>query len=235
MVVSSYFKKHRGFAIGITSVGGCVSTFIAPVASNYLLENYGYIGAAVISGAFVLNHCVGASLYQPVKWHMKPAKTCLLPEKPSNWNKESEETNLQEKVQLKPCNKAQTSKSENQNENDNYKTTLRNQEPANKFIKVLQSTYNNLKSLKYMRVHLISWVYFVFMFGLTNFLMWVPFVMTSKGFSLETAAWCSSLSSFGNLIGRILMSLLADRKFFNVIYGLMFGEVLMGFSIIGKI
>ncbi|RXG58282.1 Monocarboxylate transporter 14, partial [Armadillidium vulgare] len=74
MVVSTYFKKHRGFAIAITSVGDCLSGFISPVIANYLLENYGYISATAISGALVLNQCVGASLYQPVKWHMKPSK-----------------------------------------------------------------------------------------------------------------------------------------------------------------
>ncbi|RXG71397.1 hypothetical protein Avbf_08565 [Armadillidium vulgare] len=66
MVVSTYFKKHRGFAIAITSVGDCLSGFISPVIANYLLENYGYISATAISGALVLNQCVGASLYQPV-------------------------------------------------------------------------------------------------------------------------------------------------------------------------
>ncbi|RXG51629.1 Monocarboxylate transporter 12-B [Armadillidium vulgare] len=75
MVVSSYFEKHRGLAIGIASLGSCLSSFITPVMANYLLENYGYIGAAVISAALTLNQCVGASLFQPVKWHMKPAKT----------------------------------------------------------------------------------------------------------------------------------------------------------------
>ncbi|RXG52540.1 Monocarboxylate transporter 14 [Armadillidium vulgare] len=65
MVVSTYFKKHRGFAVAITSVGGSLSGFISPVIANYLLENYGYISATAISGALVLNQCVGASLYQP--------------------------------------------------------------------------------------------------------------------------------------------------------------------------
>ncbi|RXG61660.1 Monocarboxylate transporter 14, partial [Armadillidium vulgare] len=74
MVVSTYFTKHRGFAIAMISVGDCLSGFISPVIANYLLENYGYISATAISGALVLNQCVGASLYQPVKWHMKPSK-----------------------------------------------------------------------------------------------------------------------------------------------------------------
>ncbi|RXG53344.1 Ubiquitin-conjugating enzyme E2 C [Armadillidium vulgare] len=64
MVVSTYFKKHRGFAIAITSVGDCLSGFISPVIANYLLENYGYISATAISGALVLNHIFPLLRYQ---------------------------------------------------------------------------------------------------------------------------------------------------------------------------
>ncbi|RXG58500.1 Monocarboxylate transporter 14 [Armadillidium vulgare] len=56
MVVSTYFTKHRGFAIAMISVGDCLSGFISPVIANYLLENFGYISATAISGALVLNH-----------------------------------------------------------------------------------------------------------------------------------------------------------------------------------
>ncbi|RXG58677.1 Monocarboxylate transporter 14 [Armadillidium vulgare] len=221
MVVSTYFKKHRGFAIAITSVGGSLSGFISPVMANYLLENYGYISATAISGALVLNQCVGASLYQPVEWHMKPSKT--------NYG---EETDLIEKVHETSCKKPQTSNTLHENKNDTEKFMLRDQKSTNKFMKVLQSTFTNLKLLRYMRVHLIAWSYFALMFGFTNFFMWIPFVITNNGYSLEMATWCSSLSSIGNLIGRISMSLLADRKFFNVIYGFMFGQFLLGISII---
>ncbi|RXG71600.1 Monocarboxylate transporter 9 [Armadillidium vulgare] len=236
MVVSSYFEKHRGLAIGITSLGSSLSSFITPVMANYLLENYGYIGAAVISAALTLNQCVGASLFQPVKWHMKPAKTSSVDQNVSKdlekSNKEAEETDLLENFQLKERKNTQISSTMDENKNDAYKIMLRNQKPKNKYMKVLSSTYNNLKSLKYTRVHIISWSYFSMSFGSSNFYMWIPFVITSRGYSLELAAWCTSISSLGNLTGRILMTLLSDRKFFNVIYGFMFGQFLMGCSII---
>ncbi|KAB7505149.1 Monocarboxylate transporter 14 [Armadillidium nasatum] len=238
IVVSTYFKKHRGFAIAMTSMGYCLSGFISPVIANYLLENYGYVSATAISGAFLLNQCVGASLYQPVKWHMKPSKKITVVKKESQdlvkWKKESEETDLIEKVHDISCKKPQTSNTQHENKNVAGKM-LRDQKSTNKFMKVLQSTFTNLKSLKYMRVHLIAWSYFAVMFGVSNFFMWIPFVITNNGYSLEMATWCTSLSSIGNLIGRILMSLLADRKFFNVIYGFMFGQFLMGISIIGSL
>ncbi|RXG50867.1 Monocarboxylate transporter 14 [Armadillidium vulgare] len=236
IVVSTYFKKHRGFAIAITSVGGSLSGFISPVIANYLLENYGYISATAISGALVLNQCVGASLYQPVEWHMKPSKQITVVKKKSQdlvkFKKDLEETDLIEKVHETSCKKPQTSNTLHENKNDTEKFMLRDQKSTNKFMKVLQSTFTNLKLLRYMRVHLIAWSYFALMFGFTNFFMWIPFVITNNGYSLEMATWCSSLSSIGNLIGRISMSLLADRKFFNVIYGFMFGQFLLGISII---
>ncbi|RXG71599.1 Monocarboxylate transporter 14 [Armadillidium vulgare] len=236
MVVSTYFKKHRGFAIGITSVGGCVGTFISPLISNALLQSYGYIGATVICAAITLNQCVGSCLYQPVKWHMKPAKSFSVSEKdsknPVKWKKEAEKTDLLEKYDTKKC-KTQTSNKINENKNDADKVTFqRNKKSTNKIMNLLRSTYNNLKSLKYLRVHFIACSFFGLMFGFTNFYMWIPFVITSNGCTLELAAWCASLSSIGNITGRILMALLADRKFFNVIYGFMFGQFLMGISII---
>lgn len=40
-----------------------------------LLEHYGFRGVLLIMSALVLNICVGGSLVQPLKWHMKkPSK-----------------------------------------------------------------------------------------------------------------------------------------------------------------
>ncbi|RXG69940.1 Monocarboxylate transporter 14 [Armadillidium vulgare] len=71
LVVSQYFEKHRGLALGITSIGGCISNFLGPILANYMLEHYGYMGASLIFGAILLNQCVGGALYQPIEWHLK--------------------------------------------------------------------------------------------------------------------------------------------------------------------
>lgn len=234
MVVSSYFTKNIGLALGITSIGGSISVFLAPVTANYLLEHYGYTGAAMIFGAVTLNQCVGAMLYQPVEWHMKPANTFSVDHKISkdivNLSRDLNETDRKITVDTMSFEKTENKTTEYTNE-----VTLNNQNLMQKLMKVLKSTLNNLKTLKYMRVNFIAFSYLFFVVGFNNFLMYIPFVITSAGHSLEIASWISSLASVGSILGRVLMSVLADRKFFNVIYGLMFGLFTIGISVIGKL
>ncbi|KAB7502098.1 Monocarboxylate transporter 9, partial [Armadillidium nasatum] len=232
IVVSKYFKKHLGFALGITTVGGSLSIFLAPVISNYLLEIYGYEGAAIILGAITLNQCIGAMLYQPVEWHLKPIKSCSVAEKgykdPTGWNRNPKETDNSESDNTKSSTKIIKKVTINENKSQADNTKLTNQNLKNILTNILKSTFKNFKLLKYMRVIFISSSYAGFFIGYLNFDMWIPFVITNAGYSLEMAAWSSSLASIGNVVGRILMTVLSDRKFFNASYSYMFGLFLMG-------
>ncbi|XP_045126914.1 monocarboxylate transporter 14-like isoform X2 [Portunus trituberculatus] len=49
-----------------------------------------------------------------------------------------------------------------------------------------------------------------------NFIMMVPFAMQAGGHSLQTAAWCLSVSGVINLLVRILTSTLSDYSWFNM-------------------
>ncbi|RXG72437.1 Monocarboxylate transporter 9 [Armadillidium vulgare] len=89
IVVSRYFLKRRGFALAITGVGICLSTFISPLIANYLLEFYGFRGACLLYGALVLNQCVGGALFQPIHWHEKPSQSSYI---------ESEQNEKREKL-----------------------------------------------------------------------------------------------------------------------------------------
>lgn len=51
--------------------GVCCSQFIGPPLIRYLLSEYGQQGAALLFSGIVLQCVVGASLFQPVKWHLK--------------------------------------------------------------------------------------------------------------------------------------------------------------------
>ncbi|KAB7504479.1 Monocarboxylate transporter 12-B [Armadillidium nasatum] len=257
-VVSRYFDKHRGFALGITTLGGCTSSFLAPIVANYLLEHFGYTGASLIFGAIVLNQCVGGSLYQPVEWHLKSEEAKTITEEDVNEEllRSSKITSNSNDIQKKTIQGARRISAISElstdslchslinitnmptlleaENNNNEEDIPKNVNSVDKFLNVLKSTYNNLKSLKYMRVNLIAWGYCGLVLGYINFQMWIPFVITNAGHSLEMAAWCSSFASIGNVIGRLVMSLLSDRKFFNVRYGYMFGLFLIGSSIIER-
>lgn len=49
-----------------------------------------------------------------------------------------------------------------------------------------------------------------------NFTMMVPFAMQAAGHSLQTAAWCLSLSGVTNLLARMVSSALSDYAWFNM-------------------
>ncbi|RXG57675.1 Monocarboxylate transporter 14 [Armadillidium vulgare] len=258
-VVARYFEKHRGLALGITTTANVISLFLAPIVANYLLKNYGYRGGSLIFSAIILNQCVGGSLYHPVEWHMKPEEIDPVTENILNEEilSSSQKSRKDSHPDIKSINlikdarkmsavanlsterllgtlpsKSYLSSKIKESINDDYENKSANANCLSKLINVLNITYENTKSLKYMRVHLISWGYCGLMLGYINFQMWIPFIITNAGYSLEIAAWCSSLASIGNIIGRIVMSVLSDRKFFNVKYGFMFGLFLIGISII---
>ncbi|RXG69603.1 hypothetical protein Avbf_09396 [Armadillidium vulgare] len=217
-----------------------------------MLEHYGYMGASLIFGAILLNQCVGGALYQPIEWHLKYKEIEIETEDDVNEKlltncKMTDKLNGVQEKSLSETRRASvisvnsTFKISNSLVNISTPTTLleadENEEHAAKnnrsaLWSILKSTYSSLKSLKYMRVQLISWGYCGLLLGYVNFRMFVPFVIINAGYSLETAAWCSSIGSIGNVVGRIIVTLLSDRKFFNVRYGFTFGLFLIGTSII---
>lgn len=100
--------------------------------------------------------------------------------------------------------------------------------------RVILSTYESILTLKFMRVQIICLGAGCLSLGYVNFQMWIPFVIRNAGYSLEMSAWCVSSSSIANIIGRVTMSFLSDRKWFNIKFGYMFSMFLLGLSIIGK-
>lgn len=233
-------------------MGGCSSALLAPIVANYLLQNYGYKGASLIFAAIILNQCVGAMLYQPVEWHLKPAKGSHTTENKSNeeclsLNRNSSEAQGEE-IQLDSLEDVTKSNasSDTATQKNILKKLIKEEKKCGKnksinnktkdiFKRVVKATYKNIKSLKYMRVQFIAWASCGLILGYINFQMWIPFILTDAGYSIETAAWCSSISSIGNFAGRIIFALIADRKFFNKRYGCIFGLFLVGSSIIGKL
>ncbi|KAL7630132.1 UNVERIFIED_CONTAM: hypothetical protein RMT77_019729 [Armadillidium vulgare] len=257
LIVSEYFQKRRGFVTGLFLFGSSGTFFIAPLVPSYLLQHYDYQGASLICAAIVLNQCVGAMLFQPVEWHMKLIKREQLTEKILNEENNSEYRHSEDKIDLEVFNiipeennfkmnnsscvtgcmtrsKSQKSVSQIQlmANKINVKTNHTNMKYKGMFIRVLKSTYRNIKSLKNIRVQIIALAYCCFILGYINFQMWIPFIITDAGYSLESAAWCSSLVVIGDMSGKLTSSVLADRKFFNVRYGYMFGLFLIGSCII---
>lgn len=71
MVLSSYFTTKKARAFGFVMGGTGFGQMILPQIVRFLLAEYGFRGTVLIIGSLALNGLVGASLFQPVKWHMK--------------------------------------------------------------------------------------------------------------------------------------------------------------------
>lgn len=72
VALNNYFSKNRGQAVGFSMAGTAVGFMLMPLAVQLLLKEYDFSGAVLILSAVCLNGVVGAMLYQPVEWHMKP-------------------------------------------------------------------------------------------------------------------------------------------------------------------
>lgn len=75
VAVSSYFTTKKGQAIGIAMAGTGLGQMLFPHVIGYLLDEHSYRTTLLITGAIVLNGVVGATLLQPVEWHMVPSPT----------------------------------------------------------------------------------------------------------------------------------------------------------------
>ncbi|XP_039279597.1 uncharacterized protein LOC111044715 isoform X2 [Nilaparvata lugens] len=74
VALNAYFDKRRGQAVGLAMAGTAFGFMAMPQLISRLLEEYDFRGTLFILGALSLNGLVGASLLQPVTWHMKASK-----------------------------------------------------------------------------------------------------------------------------------------------------------------
>ncbi|XP_045610191.2 monocarboxylate transporter 12 [Procambarus clarkii] len=69
-----YFDRRRGLSNTFLVVGICAGQTANPPLVRYLLAQYTFKGAALILGGIMMNCLVAVTLFQPVKWHMKPRR-----------------------------------------------------------------------------------------------------------------------------------------------------------------
>ncbi|XP_046673222.1 monocarboxylate transporter 12 isoform X3 [Homalodisca vitripennis] len=71
VALNSYFSKKRGQAVGLAMTGTALGFMAMPQIISRLLEEFEFCDTMLIIGALGLNALVGASLLQPVKWHLR--------------------------------------------------------------------------------------------------------------------------------------------------------------------
>ncbi|XP_012279758.1 uncharacterized protein LOC105699394 [Orussus abietinus] len=71
LALNSYFKEKRGRAMGLAMTITGIGPIVMPQLISFLISIYDVQGTVLILGAISLHCLVGASLLQPVKWHLK--------------------------------------------------------------------------------------------------------------------------------------------------------------------
>ncbi len=60
--IEMYFNKHRAVAYGVATVGASVANMTFPWITRFLIEQYAWMGALMISSGIVAQICVGAMM-----------------------------------------------------------------------------------------------------------------------------------------------------------------------------
>ncbi|XP_064093696.1 monocarboxylate transporter 13-like [Macrobrachium nipponense] len=95
---------------------------------------------------------------------------------------------------------------------------------------IILSVASDLSQLKSPTVFVLAGGALCAVNGYLNFIMMVPFAMQEAGHSLQSSAWCISVSAVTNLVARMMSSALSDWKRFNVKFCYIFGVILMAIT-----
>lgn len=186
----------------------CGGQLLGPPLINYLQTEYSFAGATLILGGIVLHCFVGAAVFHPVEWHLKP-QACHIESK----------KNAQER----------------RSENDQHlKESSTSGSQWKLLVRLTQSTMADLCVLRSARAIIIALSATFIFNGYLNFLAFVPFAMQESGFSLQDAAWCVSVSGMCNMLTRIIVSTLTDTHLFNFQLCHLMGSFTIMASITGK-
>lgn len=71
MMVGLYFNERRGLAVGVATSGVGFGSFGIPTLTDVLFEYYGFWGAFMVLGAFIMNLSVCGAMFRPLWLHWK--------------------------------------------------------------------------------------------------------------------------------------------------------------------
>lgn len=81
VIIGKYFKRYRGSGNGIYYTGGTLAAFAFPPILHLLLQEYGFMGAFLITGGLMLNALSACIIFKAPPWEAsKSARTKTSPE-----------------------------------------------------------------------------------------------------------------------------------------------------------
>ncbi|XP_068244036.1 monocarboxylate transporter 12-like isoform X2 [Palaemon carinicauda] len=215
IIIPVYFTAHLGRANGILMTGTSIGIFVLPLLITHLQQLYTYRGATLILGAILFNTCVAAAVFHPVRWHSKTVK-------------------CQRRYSIRDIQLRRKSRAEAENRNllpdsrENPVAVVETTPQKEKrkapvalcclLLRVIKSTLLSLRILCSPPAFIIALSGTLTMNGYLNFIIMVPFVV-KKIHSVQGSALCISVAGISNLISRLIMSALADCKWFDIRIG----------------
>lgn len=214
IVVGQYFDRHKGKAMGISTLGtGLGSVALAPIIV-YLLETYTLQGALLLFGAFELHSCISAALYRPVEM---------------NYQKPKRKITTQEAVDKAPCQLTQggavshemqvmntdeknselpVDETEMQLEEDSKKAPTAKIEPAKEKFQIL-SYFKVVTNWKFM---LYGWQITCMASCSMAYFIFLPAFAVELGTDKYYASLLLSILGASDMLGRFAFSFLFDLK-----------------------
>ena len=181
-----YFHKKRGLALGLQAVSISVGQILSPLFIRYLITEFGFRGSIIIETGVAFNCCVAAALLRPLKPKQKQRSIENPKEISRNGNLEGKKTQWTRKLKSL--------------------SVVGRRVKAN----IIQA-FGGFKSY---RVMLYSITHATFLCGYLNFVTLLPFAMFNEGHDYGYAAVALSIAAISSTSARVLMSLVADRKWF---------------------
>lgn len=202
----------------MNSTAVAASQIVMPHVIRVLYEHQGYYGSILIYSGLILNCCVATALFQPVELHQQRRRFVELP-----------------KQNMKPQLINETEKDEFQLSTPriatNYKTIYKVPEIKNKNTTIWEigneikvNLYARLMSLKSFKVIILGIGLGLFFIGHVNFMM-IPFVVMESGDSYESASYLVTTFAVSNTVSRLVMAVVADRRWFIIRVAFVMGSI----------
>ena len=188
-------EKRRALAIAI-AVGGCpLGSFIFSPALQFLINTYGWRGAILITGAFILNGC-------PLGLLLNPPKTKTQKQFDVENTKNHKEPILFNS--MKKLNDIAISRNGSENQNA--------------FLKKVKTTLDVsiLKSGTILGTMFLLWT--LFCLGFPVFANFLPLVASSYGISQNTSSLILSIFGFSDFAGRLLLGVFGSFNRINPVF-----------------
>ena len=188
-------EKRRALAIAI-AVGGCpLGSFIFSPILQFLINTYGWRGAILVTGAFILNGCPVGLLLNPPKLKTQ-----------HQFDAENTKNNT-EQVLLDSMKKLDD-------------ITISGSSSANKnaFLTKVKTTLDVsiLKSRTILCTVFLLWT--LFCLGFPVFANFLPLVASSYGISQNTSSLILSIFGFSDFAGRILLGVFGSFNRVNPVF-----------------